>query len=287
MAFQLATSASAAIRTLGSGLLDAVLPQTCAACGEWIDGRQGLVCAACHAEVQKGLARPYCPRCGRTAPQPAIHADGCARCKYELFWNVAGVARVSIYTPAVRRLVLGLKYRGWERNAEYLADHLAQAMTAQGWLQEIDALAPVPMHWLRRGQRPCDHAAVLTEALARRIRRPVIRLVRRARHAPSQTNIPSKAARFENVRGCFAAPPWWLPPWPKTRLTGWTVCIVDNLVSTGATIAEVSKVLRRAGAKRIYAATIARPAAPGDPAADLTAVGVPADYTDDTTNLDK
>ena len=50
-------------------------------------------------------------------------------------------------------------------------------------------------------------------------------------------------------------------------MAGKTVCIVDNLMSTGATVTEVSKVLRRAGAKRIYAAVVARPAAPGDPLA--------------------
>jgi predicted amidophosphoribosyltransferase len=272
MASQLARTTSAALRSLGSGLLDALLPQTCAACGEWIDAQQGLVCGACDAAVRAGLTRPYCSRCGRTVPSPAIHEDGCARCKTESFWNVAAIARVGGYTPAVRRLAVGLKYRGSERNAEYLADRLVQAMSAAGWLPELDALVAVPMHWLRRGQRPCDHAAVLAEALSRRIRRPVIRPVRRARHAPSQANIASKTVRFENVRDCFAPPRWWLPPWPKPRLTGWTVCIIDNVVSTGATITEVSKVLRRAGAKRIYAATIARPAAPGDPAADQTAL---------------
>ncbi len=260
------------LRTLAAGVLDAALPQTCAACGEWLPAGTGIVCQACHDEVLTALARPYCPRCGRTAPRPAIHDDGCARCRFEPFWNVAGVARVGVYEPALRALLLGLKYHGRERNADYLAGRLADALASRGWHTELDALVPVPMHWLRRVQRPCDHAAILTEALARRLRLPLVRPVWRARHAQSQTTLASKTARFENVRNCFAAPPWYLPPWPKPRLAGKTVCIVDNLAAAGATLAEVSKVLRRAGAKRIYAVVVARPAAPGDPPADITAV---------------
>jgi predicted amidophosphoribosyltransferase len=221
--------------------------------------------------VKAALALPYCPRCGRTLPRPAIHEDHCARCKSEPFWNVAGVARVGLYTPALRSALLGLKYRGRERNAGYLADCLAAAVRAQGWLEQLDALVPVPMHWLRRAQRPCDHARLLTEALAERVKVPVIRLVRRVKHSPSQTGMVTKTARFENVRGCFA-PPRWDWPWRKQSLAGKTVCIVDNLMKTGATVTEVSKVLRRAKAKLIYTAVVVRPASPGDPG-----TGVPAD----------
>lgn len=260
------------LRGLGRGLLDATLPQTCVACGEWVPTGARLACDPCHEEIITALDRPYCPRCGRTLPTEAIHEGGCARCRTEPFWNVAGVARVAAYVPAIRPIVLGLKYRGRERNADYLADLLATALRAPGWVEELNALVPVPMHWLRRGQRPCDHARVLTEALARRIGVPVLRLVRRAKHSPSQTGIASKSQRFENVKGCFA-PPWWWEHrpawWWKPNVGGKTVCVIDNLLVTGATVCEVSKVLRRAGAKRIYAAVLARPAAPGDPPTGL------------------
>ena len=63
----------------------------------------------------------------------------------------------------------------------------------------------------------------------------------------------SRAERFRNVAGCFA-----VKRWAIERLAGKTVCIVDNLLATGATVHEVSKVLREGGAKRIYVAVIAR-----------------------------
>jgi ComF family protein len=258
-----------ALRSLVGGVLDAALPQTCAACGTWIAGANGLVCSTCADDVDAALELPHCHRCGRTLPPPALHADGCARCKREPHWNVAGVARVGLYPNAMRALLLGLKYQGQERNASYLADRLVAALRQHAWAESIDAFVPVPMHWRRRLQRPCDHARLLAEALGRRMKVPVLRFVRRSRHSPSQTGIRNKTARFENIRGAFALRHGYWLPWPRPAVAGKTVCIVDNLMITGATVTEVSKVLRRAKAKRIYAAVIARPAGPGDPPADV------------------
>jgi predicted amidophosphoribosyltransferase len=256
------------VRHAGAGVLDLLLPQTCSGCGAWLAGA-APTCPACAAIVRAELRRPYCGRCGRSLPTAALHGDECARCRREPFWNVAGVARVGLYVPALRHMLLDLKYRGQTRSVEYLADAMRQALAQRGWLDDIDALAPVPMHWLRRWQRPCDHARVLTRALAGRLRRPIVRLVRRTRHGPSQTDQGSRAARFENVRGCFGPPrSWW--PWGRRRVDGQTICIVDNLLVSGATITEVSKVLRSAGARRIYALVVARPPAPGDPPAAVT-----------------
>jgi len=239
-----------------------------------------LACAACHAVLDGRRRLPYCRRCGRTLPAAAIHTDGCARCRTEAFWNVAAVARAGPYVGGLRDLLLDLKYRGQERNAEYAGDLLADELRGCDWPGTLDALVPVPMHWLRRCQRPCDHARLLAEALSRRLNVPVVRLLRRARHAPSQTRQHGKVARFENVRGCFATRGWWrerLPAWlrpwlgwwPAADLRGKTVCIVDNLIVAGATVHEVAKMLRKAGVRRVYAAVVARGPAPGDPPAEL------------------
>lgn len=260
-----AAGAASALGHLAHGLVDAALPQTCAACGAWVAGSNGPVCPACHDEVCTASRLPYCPRCGRTLPRSAIHDDGCARCRAEPFWNVAGVVRVGRYTPALRSLLVGLKYHGHERNAGYLADRLAAELRERGWLGELNALVPVPMHWLRRAQRPCDHARLLAGALARRLKLPVIRAARRMKHTPSQVRLGIRAARFENVKGCFGPARRYWPAWLRPVVAGKTVCIIDNLISTGATVHEVSKVLRKAGARRIYAAVVARPATPGDP----------------------
>ena len=240
-------------------LFDTALPQTCVICGEWVTGSD-LACESCHARTFLDATRAACPRCGRTLPDVSIHGDDCARCRTERHWTVSGVARVGTYSVSLRPLVLGLKYRGRERNAVYLAELLAAAVRAQEWGEALDALVPVPMHWLRRLQRPGNHARVLAEALGRRLDLPVIQPIRRIRHAPSQVEISSRNKRFANVRGCFAPRRWWRPD-----VTGKTVCVVDNLLVTGATVYETSKALRRLDASQIYAAVVVRAAAPGDP----------------------
>jgi len=190
-------------------------------------------------------------------PAPAIHESACARCEHERFWNVAAVVRVGPYTPHIRRLLTGLKYGGRLRNADLAADLLAAVLARQGWVAGLDGLVPVPMHWLRRWQRPCDHAGLVAAALGRRLDLPVLRVVRRVRHTPSQTNVASQAQRFANVKGCFRAV-------NEPEVRGRRVCIIDNLIATGATAHEVAKVLRRAGAREIYAAVVARTVLAGD-----------------------
>ena len=148
-----------------------------------------------------------------------------------------------------------------------MAGLLAAVIRKQSWAYEIEALVPVPMHWLRRLQRPCNHANVLATETGKRLGVPVIPAVGRTRHGRSQVDLPSMTQRFKNVEGCFAIRAGWLDrlSWRGTSVKGRTVCIIDNLAKTGATLYEVSKVLRKAGAKRIYAAVVSRPASPGDP----------------------
>lgn len=195
----------------------------------------------------------------------AIAEKDCAQCRRERHWNIAGVVRIGSYPAELRTLVLGLKYQGRERNAAPLAERLADALGRVPWSADLDALVPVPMHWFRRVQRKCNHARVLADALGRAAGIPVHNACRRIRHGPSQTAARSQAQRFSNVKSCFG------PNW-RGNVSGKTVCIVDNLMATGATVCEVSKVLRRMDAKRIYAAVASRTVLAGDFQADVQTV---------------
>lgn len=252
------------LRTALAPLLDALLPQTCVSCDSPIAADEPPACPACRAALEATIALPHCPFCGRTVSPLSIHEKNCGRCRSEQFWNVGGIARVGEYREeALRRMLVGLKFTGGERQADYLGYLLAGAMRKAPWLSEIEALVPVPMHRLRRWQRPCDHAQMLADAVAQRLKIPVRRAaVRRVKYSISQTRTGSRAERFKNVKGCFS-------PARRPKIAGQTVCIIDNLLVTGATIHEVSKVLRKAGARRIYAAVVARASLPGDPQARI------------------
>lgn len=247
-----------ALAHIAAGIADSIAPQTCVACGQWIPGEFGDYCAPCRAETESAGPRACCPRCARFVAGVAIHDEHCAFCRTERFWNLAGITAVGVHCGALRRMVVGLKYRRDPRPARALGALLAGAIAREPWAGAIELLVPVPMHRLRRWQRPCDHAALLAEATARHLRLRVRRAaVRRVRHSVSQTQTDSTAARFENVQGCFG-------PRGRPGVAGKTVCIVDNLITSGATVCEVSKVLRRAGAKRIYAAVVTRAVLGGD-----------------------
>ncbi|MBU0641393.1 MAG: hypothetical protein KKB50_21240 [Planctomycetes bacterium] len=254
----LATTLRDWTRTILHGGVDALLPQTCLACGTWVRLENPGVCPDCQAALDRLIRAHVCPRCGRTARPETIYDSGCAACRREQFWNVRGVARIGSYSTPLDRLTTRLKYGGRERNADFLADLMAESLSRYEWFSEVEALVPVPMHWRRRLQRPCDHALLLTVALARRTGVPMVNALRRVKHTPSQTRMTSRTSRFKNVSGCFA------PRRSAKCLVGGTVCVVDNLLMSGATVCEVSKALRRAGAKRIYAAVIVRTVAPGD-----------------------
>ncbi len=247
------------LRSAWLGLLDGVLPQTCSACGEWIPSEAPGLCDACAADIEIAQRVPYCPRCGRTALPITLDAHGCARCRHEHAWNVGAVARVGPYRAApLRRLLLNTKFGGNERSAACLARNVAATLRLQPWLSDLDAFIPVPMHRLRRWQRPCEHARLLAEHVWRELRHQRMHTprvlqsgIRRVRYAESQMWLPSRQRRFDNVRGCFSAA-------SATWLRGRTVCIVDNLMTSGATVIELSKALRKAGARRVYAVVAAR-----------------------------
>lgn len=246
------------LRSLLDSLLDSALPQTCVVCGTWIPGRTGLTCPACHERNMTLLALPACPRCARTVPPFGGHPRGCGACQREDFWKVAGVARCGPYDDSLVDLLTGLKYAGRRRNAVYLGQLLAGAIRRAAWPDALQTLVPVPMHWRRRLQRPVDHARALAEVAGRTLGIPVrCATVRRVQYSPSQTLVTSRAQRFENVRGCFGTSRW-------ANVRGQVVCIVDNLLVSGATIHEVAKVLRKAGARRIYAAVVARSVMPNE-----------------------
>jgi predicted amidophosphoribosyltransferase len=200
---------------------------------------------------------PYCPHCGRTVSPLTIDERGCGVCRREQHWRIHRLARVAPYAAPVDVLVKGLKYRGVERHGDLLGRWLADALARASWRDEIELLVPVPMHWIRWWNRPCRHALVLARTVAARLRLPVRSAVARVRHTPSQLRVPTNAARLENVKGCFE-------PAHGARVSGRTVCIIDNVMVSGATVCEVARALRAGGARRVYAAIVARSTMAGE-----------------------
>lgn len=226
--------------------LDAVLPPRCLACGE-IVGEAGVLCGACWREIAF-IAPPFCERCGLPFPHEA--SGICAACAaapphYE---RARAVFR---YDDASRKLVIAFKHADKTHTAPAYGAWMRRAGAAL--VQEADLLVPVPLHWTRLFRRRYNQAALLAYAIDRSKVAPDL-LVRR-RRTPSQGHL-GRSARSRNVAGAFALR-------SGAAVKGKRLLLVDDVMTTGATVGECARILRRAGAARVDVLTLARAAREG------------------------
>jgi ComF family protein len=158
---------------------------------------------------------------------------------------------VFLYDEASKDLVLRFKHA----DALHMAKGLARMAVTAGaafWREDC-VLVPVPLHRWRLWRRRYNQAAVLALAMGRLVDRPVdVTALRRVRATASQGHL-SRAARAENLRGSME-----VDPRVGDRMRGKTVVLIDDVMTTGATANEAARVLRAAGARRVFVLTLAR-----------------------------
>lgn len=216
-----------------------LLPGACLTCGESVGPADPLVCALCQSRWRR-LPEPQCARCGQPR---AGDPDPCRFCAP---WPPAlDRARSAVWLDATaRESVHALKYAGWWRVAEVLAVPMARL----GMVTSETLLVPIPLSAARRRRRGYNQAEVLARALAARTGASVDPLaLGRTRATPTQTALTPEARRA-NVAGAFAA----------TGVRGVRVVLVDDVLTTGATLAEAAMSLAEAGATSVGAVTFAR-----------------------------
>ncbi len=245
-----------ALRTAVIGpLVDMLYPTRCLACGEMTEAR-GL-CATCWRDTHF-ITGAACAKCGaplvgeapgRLAPV-AEGADVCESCRRRPPGWDAGAATV-LYTGPARRVVLGFKHGDRLDMRETLAEWMLPA--AQPLLARADLVAPVPVHWRRMLRRRYNQSAELARALARRSGRTlVVDLLRRQRFTTPQEGL-DRHARATNQSGAFV-----VSPRHRGRVEGRSVLVVDDVLTTGATLSACAEALRAAGAARVDVIALAR-----------------------------
>jgi ComF family protein len=148
------------------------------------------------------------------------------------------------------KAVQNFKYNSDIYIGEFMSDLLAQSLLDMDWLEEVDALCPIPIHWTRRLSRGFNQANIIADRLSAPTHLPVISLLSRVRPTPQQVGL-SAAARAENIKDAFRTKRFW-------PIEGATICLVDDVMTTGATLYEAARTLKRAGAKTVYAAVLAK-----------------------------
>jgi len=229
-----------------------LLPAHCAACGAPAapDGRW-LLCRRCARELADLLAASYCPACGRRAGPYSAGTDGCVFCRrYPVPFDAA--VRAGAYAGPLRTLILRCKYGPRASLAAVLGRLLADRLALADWADRVDRIVPVPLHWSRRVRRGFNQALGMARELVRAVpwcRRVDRRALLRTRPTAYQTGIPASRRR-QNVRGAFRVR-------RGAGLEGRTVLLVDDVMTSGTTVAECTRVLKRAGAAEVYVAVAA------------------------------
>lgn len=228
----------------------AALPQQCAFC--LAPCGTLLVCTACCEGLQR--IENACPLCALPGPGGPRGAP-CGACLARPPPFAAAFAAFAYAFP-LDRLLQAFKYGGRLAHAEFFATALcakvAQRPAAMPW---PDALVALPLAQSRQRERGFDQAAEIARRVARLTGLPMLSGLRRTRDTPAQAALPWKE-RARNVRNAFAAGP---------AFAGRRVAIVDDVMTTGATLASAANALLRAGASGVEAWAVARTLPPAQP----------------------
>jgi ComF family protein len=223
-----------------AGVEHFLLPGACLLCNEPISERENdaLICDLCRIRW-RAIPHPVCDRCG----QPSFGGLECRLCAA---WP-AGLIRVrsAVWLEgSARDAVHQLKYQGWSRAAEAMAEAMRGLEPLTGQV----SLIPIPLGGRRQRQRGYNQSERIAAALGGRIGAPVREdLLQRVRETRTQTALTPEA-RHANVAGAFRA----------GQVDGLELVLVDDVFTTGATLAAAAAALSAAGARRVEAVTFAR-----------------------------
>ena len=232
------------------GLLEALFPPACAACGADVEGHDTLLCPPC-ATTLVTVEPPVCAVCGVPFGAEVGGERACARCASEppAFSAARAFAQ---YGGELETLLLALKFGGRRDLARPLGRLAAATFAAWLGAAAVDLVAPVPLSRRRLRERGYDQAWLLAREVALRLGRPAeARALVRARETAPQTAL-SAARRRDNVASAFAP--------GRPDVAGRRVLLVDDVLTTGATASACARTLRAAGASEVVVLTVARAA---------------------------
>jgi ComF family protein len=243
--------ATGAARSALRRMLDLALPPLCAACREPVEGR-GL-CPGCWSKLSF-ITRPYCERLGT----PFVYDPGPGILSMEAIADPPAYhrARAAVrFDEISRALVHALKYSDRLDLAPMMGRWLGQA--GRELLAEADALVPVPLHWRRLWARRFNQSAMLAAAVSSQTGVPVATgALKRVKPTAQQVGL-SRTERTANVQGAFR-----VPKDGTAAVTGRRLVLVDDVLTSGATVDGCARALLRAGAANVDVLVFARVAEP-------------------------
>jgi ComF family protein len=243
--------AAGAVRAVLCAALDLALPPLCPSCRDPIEGR-GL-CPSCWSKLSF-ITRPYCERLGI----PFVYDPGPGILSMEAIADPPAYhrARAAVrFDDVARALVHSLKYGDRLDLAPMMGRWISHA--GREILAEADALVPVPLHWRRLWARRFNQSAMLASAISAESRIPIAAgALKRVKPTAQQVGL-SRTERATNVQGAFR-----VPETGKALVAGRRLVLVDDVLTSGATVDGCARALLRAGAANVDVLIFARVAQP-------------------------
>jgi ComF family protein len=223
-------------------------PPVCALCAE--NTRAGeYLCEQCEAKAEHIVA-PFCQKCSEPFEGAISNAFTCANCAHRKIYFDAAVAAYR-GRGIVRQIIHDFKYRRQVHLRHLVARWVCAAFEDERLRgRKFDMIVPVPLHPARQRERGFNQARLLAELLSAWISIPCKPLLKRVRYTTTQTAL-DRAERMENLYNAFRLR-------KKADVRGLRVLLVDDVFTTGSTLSECARVLKRAGSISVYAVTAAR-----------------------------
>ncbi len=221
-----------------------LFPRRCICCGKV----GSYLCKRCVVRVP--FARSICPMCKKSSIDGFCH-HSCRRP-----YGLDGVVNIWEYRGIIRSTIVALKFRYVSDVAMELAGHLVKALNIADKPVPVSALlVPVPLHKKRLNSRGFNQSAIIGEQVAKKLGWTYVEdLVVKRKNTVAQTSVQRKEKREKNVLGAFS-----LNKKYKSKLVEYdkSIFVFDDVWTTGATLREVGKVLKRNGAKNVWGMTVA------------------------------
>jgi competence protein ComFC len=233
-----------AVLDLKGAIIDFVLPPHCIICGKYLSPQERIVCDICWENMSL-LPSPFCPVCKNFLEQGSLFCRVCTERK-----KLSLVRSLGVFDSYYQKIIHGFKYQQKMTLGHRLGKRLGKKLIDDKLVSGFDCIIPVPLHPARKRERGFNQSEILAQEFSDVIHIPVLKkILKRTRNTKDQTKL-SPEERIENVKGAFSLKS------PET-IEGKRIILVDDVMTTGATLGECARVLSEAGANKIMGATIA------------------------------
>jgi ComF family protein len=219
--------------------LDFVFPHSCLICNK--ETKDNVLCHNCLDYIPL-VKPPLCSVCGRPIKKSRVcqNCKGRAHIEYGRAW--------AVFVPPVDKVIHHFKYRKHSELATILGRAMAVIVKSDFFLKEADLIVPIPLFWWKKLRRGYNQARLLAEIISKECNMKVADILRRTKNTRTQTKLDD-AARQKNVFNAFAL--------RDNKIEDKTILLIDDVLTTGATMNECARILKQHGAKGVFSCVAA------------------------------